>query len=212
MNQLYKTSVSRCIYVVDYLNLISDFREVKYKEKNIEWKSVKHAYKEEDTNDFFKLFFTKYIDYVNIDKNSRFIFIMKKINSYDDILDSILKKYNMYNMQFVIIQDKYTELIVDKNKDDYLCQYYLYNLRKLSQTKCILISNDKYRDRNKYIEKFDFDINIIMLEYNKYITKDPFQLKINIKKSLQIKNQIINRKCIPKHKLKNIMIQTFQKN
>lgn len=204
MNQLYKSSkLKNVTYIIDYLNLISDFREVKYKEKNIEWKSVKHAFKEQDTNDFFKIFFTNYINYVNIDKNSKFLFIMKKIYNYDYILMNILKDYQMYNIQFIIIKDKYNELIIDKNKDDYLCQYYLYKFKKM--TNCILISNDKYRDRNEYIEKFDFDINIIVLEYNK---RNFFQIKTNKQNANQIKNQIINRKCIPKHKLKFVMNQT----
>ena len=77
-------------YIIDFLNIFSDYREIVYKKQNIDFHSVKHNNKEKDTYNFFGLFFTKYIQKVNIKKGSIFIFIMKKINNYDEILNNIL--------------------------------------------------------------------------------------------------------------------------
>ena len=51
------------IYICDYLNIFSDFREIKYKKLNIDFHTVKHMNKERDTYEFFELFFKKYIKY-----------------------------------------------------------------------------------------------------------------------------------------------------
>ena len=171
-NLLYKTSLMKninntikskpTVYIVDFLNIFSDFREIKYKKDNIDFHSVKHSNKEQDTYDFFKLFFTKYIDYVHIDKSSMFYFVMKKLNDYEVILDNIMKTHYNFNMKFIIIEDKYENDILDKNKDDFLCQYFFYILQK--NNKCILISNDKYRDKKNYIKLFNFDIFIRVIK------------------------------------------------
>ena len=146
------------VYIVDFLNIFSDFREIKYKKQNVDFHSVKHSNKEQDTYDFFKLFFSKYIDYVNIDKTSQFYFVMKKLNDYETILDNIMRTHYDFNMKFIIIEDKFNNNILDKNKDDFLCQYFFYILQKNNQ--CVLISNDKYRDKRSYIKLFNFDIFI----------------------------------------------------
>jgi hypothetical protein len=125
------------VYIVDFLNIFSDFREIKYKKQNVDFHSVKHSNKEQDTYDFFKLFFSKYIDYVNIDKSSQFYFVMKKLNDYETILDNIMRTHE-FNMKFIIIEDKFNNDILDKNKDDFLCQYFFYILQK--NNRCILIS------------------------------------------------------------------------
>lgn len=160
------------VYIVDFLNIFSDFREIKYKKQNVDFHSVKHSNKEQDTYDFFKLFFSKYIDYVNIDKSSQFYFVMKKLNDYETILDNIMRTHE-FNMKFIIIEDKFNNDILDKNKDDFLCQYFFYILQK--NNRCILISNDKYRDKKSYIKLFNFDIYIRVINYDK--------LKKNLEKS-----------------------------
>ena len=81
------------VYVIDFLNIFSDFREIKYKMSNIDFHEVKHTNKEKDSYDFFNIFFTKYIEYTGISKLSNFIFVLKKISNYDNILYSVLELY-----------------------------------------------------------------------------------------------------------------------
>ena len=194
------------IYIVDFLNIFSDFREIKYKKDNIDFHSVKHIHKKQDTLDFFKLFFTRYIDYVQIDKSSTFLFVMKKLNEFECILDTVIKQNHQFNIQFFIIEDKYDNSILDKNKDDFLCQYVFHTMQKNND--CILISNDKYRDRQSYIKLFNFDISIKLISWNKSlgnIVKTSLVCKVNN----QISNLLISKKytrcTIPKNKLRIIL-------
>jgi len=215
-NLLYKTSLMKnmnntikskpTVYIVDFLNIFSDFREIKYKKDNIDFHSVKHSNKEQDTYDFFKLFFTKYIDYVHIDKSSMFYFVMKKLNDYEVILDNIMKTHYNFNMKFIIIEDKYENDILDKNKDDFLCQYFFYILQK--NNKCILISNDKYRDKKNYIKLFNFDIFIRVINYNRKTNNlEKSTLKIHLTDTIgdNILLQKYTRCTIPKRDLNLIL-------
>ena len=203
----YKEKViDQKVYIVDFLNIFSDFREIKYKKYDIDFHSVKHCNKEQDTYDFFNLFFTKYIEYVKIDKSSQFYFVMKKLNNYDNTLDNIIKMHKIFNIKFIIIEDKYNNDILDKNKDDFLCQYFFYILHKTNN--CILISNDKYRDKKDYVKLFNFDIFIKVVNYNrKSDTLDKTILKIHITDT--ISNDILLQKytrcTIPKRDLDNIL-------
>ena len=165
------------IYIIDFFNIFSDFREIKYKKNNIDFHSVKHNNKLRDTEEFFTLFFTKYINYVKIPYGSKFIFIMKKLYEYQPILENILARYKSFDIKLMIIEDKYDDHILDKNKDDFLCQYIFYVMQQKSN--CILISNDKYRDRQNYIKLFTFDILIQTMQWNKLsncIEKNTFKL------------------------------------
>ena len=87
MNSIAKNLKNPTIYIIDFFNIFSDFREIKYKRQNIDFHSVKHVTKNQDTCDFFKLFFTRYIAYTGIKPNSKFYFIMKGLNDYDVVLD-----------------------------------------------------------------------------------------------------------------------------
>lgn len=201
-----KTTNSLPIYICDFLNLWSDYREIKYKKNHIDFHSVKHHNKEKDTEDFFDLFFTKYIQFVNINKKSKFIFVMKKLNEYEEVLDAIVQKHRDFDITLMIIEEKYTDTLVDKNKDDFLCQYIFYNMAKTQN--CVLISNDKYRDRQTYIKFFTFDMVIRTITWNKgrnMLEKAHVTFKVN--KSLL--NYLIHQKCtrctIPKHKLDKIL-------
>lgn len=190
------------IYICDYLNLISDFREIKYKKQNVDFHSVKHENKIKDTEDFFDLFFTKYIQYVNIDRGSKFILVMKKLNGYDATLESILKKYRDLDIDLIIIEDKYTNNVVDKNKDDFLCQYIFYILQRTNN--CMMISNDKYRDREFYINLFNFDMFITSVRVNKttnLIERSSKNFEINKELAKYLVSQKCTRCTIPKHKL-----------
>lgn len=194
------------VYIVDFLNIFSDFREIKYKRENIDFHVIKHTNKIKDTYDFFKLFFTKYIDHVNIDKNSQFYFVMKKLNNLEVVLNNIIKSYNTFNIKFIIIQDQYNNVILDKNKDDFLCQYFFYILSK--NNNCTLISNDKYRDRQTYIKLFNFDIYLQVITLNKTTqTMEKSSLKIELTQKINDKiiSQKYNRCTIPKQKLNNIL-------
>lgn len=194
------------IYVADYLNLFSDFREMKYKKENVDFHQVKHYNKEKDTIEFFELFFTKYIKYVNINKNSNFIFVMKKITNYDEILYKILETYNDINIRFIIIESKYENITLDKNKDDFLCQYIFKFL--VTNNDCILISNDKYRDRDAYIKIFqDSNLNsikVIQTRENEIIIEN-LELKFDKIICNSLLNQKYKRSVIPKNKLNNIL-------
>ena len=174
------------------------------KKKNIDFHSVKHNNKENDTYNFFRLFFTKYIEKVNIEKCSVFIFIMKKINNYDDILNNILNSYNDFKIKFILIEDEYNNKTIDKNKDDFLCQYIFFFLFK-NYKNCILISNDKYRDKLEYIKLFNFNINLtIMKKYNDSIKNFSFSINKKILQLMEKRNPF--RQAISKHKLDTILI------
>ena len=196
---------NRKTYIIDFLNIFSDFREIKYLKKNIDFHSVKHIHKQEDLLDFFDLFFTKYISYTKIEAYSEFIFIMKKLHIFTP-LKNILVKYTNFNTKFVIIEDQYDNVIIDKNKDDFLCQYY-YNILKLQNKNVFVITNDKYRDRNLYIKLFNFDINIssMWLQKNKVVTEYS-RLKTNtsLQEALQ-KSSLLHRCSIPKKHLRLIL-------
>lgn len=199
--------ISPNIYVADYLNLFSDFREMKYKKENVDFHQVKHYNKEKDTIEFFELFFTKYIKYVNINKNSNFIFVMKKITNYDEILYKILESYSDINIRFIIIESKYENITLDKNKDDFLCQY-LFNFLVKNNDNCILISNDKYRDRDAYIKIFqDSNLNSIKViqKHENLLKIENLELKFDISICNSLLNQKYKRTVIPKNKLNNIL-------
>lgn len=197
---------SKKIYIVDFLNIFSDFREIKYKRENIDFHLVKHTNKIKDTYDFFKLFFTKYIDYVKINRSSQFYFVMKKLNKFEIILYNIIKSYSNFNIKFIIIEDQFSNEILDKNKDDFLCQYFFYILSKNND--CTLISNDKYRDRQQYIKLFNFDISLQVMTLNKKTQSiEKSSLKIELTKTISenIISQKYNRCTIPKQKLNIIL-------
>lgn len=194
------------VYIVDFLNIFSDFREIKYKKQNVDFHSVKHSNKEQDTYDFFKLFFSRYIDYVKIDRSSQFYFVMKKLNDYETILDNIMRTHDEFNMKFIIIEDKYNNLILDKNKDDFLCQYFFYVLQK--NNRCILISNDKYRDKRSYIKLFNFDIFIRVVNYNsktKNLEKSTLKIRLTDSIGDHLILQKYTRCTIPKRDLNLIL-------
>lgn len=196
------------IYIVDFLNIFSDFREIKYKMSNVDFHSVKHINKEKDTLDFFKIFFTKYLSYTGIKKDGNFLFVMKKITNYDHVLYKVLELYAEFNIRFIIIESKYDSDILDKNKDDFLCQY-IFSYLISNNDNCILISNDKYRDREIYVKEFSNNsstyIRVVKKTENNLI--ESALLNIDIEKILcnRILTQICKRCTIPKNKLRNIL-------
>ena len=201
------------VCVIDHLNVWSDFREIKYKKKNIDFHDTKYENIEEDTLDFFKLFFEKYIVHLNIDKNNNFIFVMKKLLNYNNILYKILDIYKHINIRFIIIESKFSNDILDKNKDDFLCQYIFKFL--MTNNDCILISNDKYRDKKNYVNKFqnlsensefDFLKIKIITKTNMNIENSQLKLKFNstICNTILDSSIHMNRLVIPKNELNNI--------
>ena len=199
----YINRIRQRIYIVDYFNVYSDYREIKYKRMNIDFHRVKHANKELDTRNFFDIFFTRYIDHAGINKQSRFIFVMKKLNDYQHVLENIVYKHRNFNLQLAVIEDKYKKDIVDKNKDDFVCQYLFSYFQKNND--CILISNDKYRDNQHYINMFNFDIRLSIFKYDHNtlsIIKDNAYLEISKKVDI---NQHFTRTVIPKNKIHLIL-------
>jgi len=196
------------IYIVDFLNIFSDFREIKYKKLNINFHEVKHINKEKDTFDFFELFFTNYINYTGISRDSNFIFILKKLTNYDIILYNILEKYKDLNIRFIIIESKYDIDILDKNKDDFLCQY-IFSYLISNNDNCILISNDKYRDRKNYVTQFINNKCTASIRVVKILNNLIENATLDLDIEQIICNNILTQKCkrcmIPKHKLKNIL-------
>jgi hypothetical protein len=193
---------SNKVYIVDFLNIFSDFREVVYKSKSIDFHKVKDLNKEEDTINFFKFFFTKYSEFAKIDiKNSQFIFILKKIINYSSILEKILQDYSV-NIKFLIINTKSNQQIIDKNKDDFLCQYLMcYFIQHHKNS--ILISNDLYRDRSRYIDQFHnicLDINILT-KSNHNIYSKHIKLIIHHDICNLMISKTYSRCSIQKHKL-----------
>jgi hypothetical protein len=196
------------IYIVDFLNIFSDFREIKYKMSNIDFHSVKHVNKEKDTLDFFKIFFTKYISYTGIKSDGNFLFVMKKITNYDNVLYKVLELYQEFNIRFIIIESKYELDVLDKNKDDFLCQY-IFSYLISSNDNCILISNDKYRDREIYVKEFSNNsstfIRVVKKTDNNLIESALLNIDIETILCNKILTQICKRCTIPKNKLRNIL-------
>jgi hypothetical protein len=196
------------IYIVDFLNIFSDFREIKYKMSNVDFHSVKHVNKEKDTLDFFKIFFTKYISYTGIKSDGNFLFVMKKITNYDNVLYKVLELYQEFNIRFIIIESKYELDILDKNKDDFLCQY-IFSYLISSNDNCILISNDKYRDREIYVKEFSNNsstfIRVVKKTDNNLIESALLNIDIETILCNKILTQICKRCTIPKNKLRNIL-------
>lgn len=190
------------IYVIDHLNVFSDFREIKYKRENIDFHSIKHINKVEDTFAFFDLFFTRYISYTKIDINSSFIFVLKKISNYEKTLVRILEKYPSIDMRFIIIETKYDQVLLDKNKDDFLCQYIFCFLMEYNDN-CVLISNDKYRDLDSYKDKFDNACIRVMKMTRGVIATSV--MKININDKLVSHTKRYKRCTIPKNKIQLIL-------
>ena len=191
-------------YIIDFLNIFSDYREIIYKKKNIDFHSVKHNNKEQDTIGFFKLFFTKYIDKVSIDKKSVFIFVLKKINNYDNVLYNVLNLHNTFKIKFILIEDEYENKLIDKNKDDFMCQYIFFLLFKNFKN-CILISNDKYRDKKEYIKLFNFNINLKVINKGSDVNGSSVSFSINKNIVYLMENNKCIRCTIPKHKLNQII-------
>ena len=126
---------------------------------------------------------------------------MKKIGNYDDILNSILSMYSEFRIRFIIIENEYSNYLLNKNKDDFLCQYIFFNLFSNYQNS-ILISNDKYRDKMNYIELFKDSIVNLKIKSN---TNEFINSEMNLKLKDTILNLMKNKKCnrcnIPKNRL-----------
>lgn len=187
------------VYIVDFLNVFSDYREIKYKKKNIDFHTVKHENKLKDTREFFELFFTRYIDFMHIDKTSKFIFVMKKLNEYEHLLEEIVELYQQFDMKLMIIENKYTDNVMDKSKDDFLCQYIFQTMQRRHNV--TLISNDKYRDRQSYINLFTLDILLRTISWNKGVQNESITLQVSEQLSKRLAAQKCTRCTIPKRKL-----------
>jgi hypothetical protein len=193
-------------YICDFLNIFSDFREMKYKQYNINFHQIKDFNIIPDTLEFFNFFFTKFIKRAKIETdNNIFIFIVKKIKHYNDnVFENILSLYDSISIHFYIIQSKYNDTLLDKNKDDFLCQYVYHNYNK--QYNCILISNDLYRDNSTYISYFltfsYLKINHVYYTNNILNKKDIY---FNLNQNTQLYQNVINRQSIPKIQLPELI-------
>jgi hypothetical protein len=120
-----------------------------------------------------------------------------------------LELYKDLNIRFIIIESKYNVDVLDKNKDDFLCQY-IFSYLISNNDDCILISNDKYRDREIYVKQFETNYTQTFIRVIKRKNHDLIEnavLQLDIEKI--ICHNILKQKCkrctIPKNKLKNIL-------
>jgi hypothetical protein len=185
------------VYIIDFLNVFSDYREILYKRSNIDFHKVKHSRKYQDTLSFFDLFFSKYIKFANIDIQGQFIVVMKKLNDYYPIICTVLHRFSDYDIKFVVINNQFNDTILDKNKDDYLCQYFFRSFEQFNP-KCVLISNDNYKDRDQYIYAMNFPLQLSVIDM-KYTIELNFESSRNIMDKLH--KNIQTRCCIPKRNL-----------
>jgi hypothetical protein len=203
LNKKVAKSTSNKVYIIDFLNIFSDYREMKYLKTNVDFHKVKHNNIEKDTYEFFEMFFGIYIKTLNISKNGRFIFILKSIPEYEILLPKIMEKYIKMDIRFITVMNKMKEVNMDKNKDDFVCQYFYHLLSCDNTLECILVSNDLYRDRLTYIKKYinlELDITVLRIT-NKKINKTESKMTINHDLANKTKDPIQVRNNIPKFEL-----------
>lgn len=202
-------TMNTTVCIVDFLNVFSDYREILYKQKNIDFHSVKHTNREDDTRTFFKMFFGKYIHEVNIPQNSIFIFITKKLNQFQNIFEEALLTYTDIDVRFLVIENKFNDDILDKNKDDFVCQYMFHLFAHAGD--CVLVSNDKYRDKNQYVQMFDkINTQIVFKQHKLCKTDNKVVSTVFLFKMIKMINQKIlcqacKRNSIPKAKLGSVI-------
>jgi hypothetical protein len=138
------------VYVIDFLNVFSDYRELKYKIMGVDFHKVKYTTLQEDTVEFFNFFFTKYTTRQKLCISSSFIFVMKKLVNYDVVLRGILEDLKHIDIKFVVVTNRYKNKVIDDNKDDFMCQYFL----SMYGSSSYLISNDLYRNKGEYLNMF----------------------------------------------------------
>lgn len=209
--KLKKTAVqvSKNVYIIDFLNIFSDFREMKYLKENVDFHDIKHNTLEKDTFDFFDMFFNIYLPTINVRHNNRFIFVLKNLDQYYNILTKVLNKYIEIDMRFITIENTFNDNNIDKSKDDFLCQYFYFFLSKNPELKCHLISTDLYRDRFSYIKDFknqNMDLGIFYISPSMDIKNEHTDLQVNDQflLDLMIKGNY-RRFNIPKYTLLNLL-------
>jgi hypothetical protein len=187
-------------YIIDYFNIFSDYREIYYKKHGIDFHSVKHKNLEKDTFCFFDIFFSSYSENIGLDMSRQFVFVVKKLHKYTHILEQILQKYRHLDIKFLLVPDRIQDKVVEKNKDDFVCQYMICLYGKDS----VLISNDKYADTPNYIQSFMtqkmINIQVLVLVNDVVRTQIvPFIISCVYAKEILEKN--FKRCAIPKQKL-----------
>lgn len=183
--------VMKNIYIVDFLNIFSDFREMKYNLYNMDWRDFMYSKFETDLNIFFKWFFNYYVKELKLHDDYEYIFIMKNVG-FTNLFKTLIKEYP--NISFMYME-KHAEPIIEKNKDDFLCNYF-YAFYKIQGHNIQLISNDKYKDLENYYQIFrdkTFDIKIIK-NSQKYSIKLHIHSIIIEKMLKKIEKNAINKK------------------
>lgn len=199
-SQTPKTKKPR-VNVIDFLNVFSDYREMKYLKMNVDFHKIKHDALIADTFYFFEMFFGLYIEKIGSSKDDDFVFIMKNMVDYDVILPQVMDKFSDFKIKFVTVTDEFDDVSLQKSKDDFLCQYFYSFLNKDPSIECILVSNDLYRDKREYLYRYT-SINIDMIKLN-----DKKNIKLDINKELLplIMKGYFKRKSIPKYELLNYL-------
>lgn len=197
----FNQRMSNEVVIVDFFNIFSDFREIKYQKLNINFHDIKYQTMHNDLYEFFQMFFDKYVTHVGVDMSSTFIFVMKRLYNFDDALKTIVKLYSCIDIHLAVLPDKYFNVLIDKNKDDFLCQY-LYITLKPQYSKIHLVSNDKYRDKHNYIRLFNFDLNVVL--FNSHQIKK-MEVDIYHQSVTSMLTEKIKTTSIPKRQLANLI-------
>lgn len=196
-------------YIIDFLNVFSDYREIIYKFENKDFHKFKETNLKIDLFNYFEFFTSKFIPYLKLNNKTKphFIFIVKSIKGIENHFIEILQKYKDKNfkLEFYIITSFLNSQIIDKNKDDVLVQF----LHK-SQPKSIIISNDKYKDTTNYIDLFNkMPLVCKVLEYN---NKNDGSFSYNKRFVIDnVKNLEIKTICVKKKELKLFFLKRAQK-
>lgn len=184
----------RKTFIIDFFNVFSDYRETLYSKTGVDFHKVKYDNLEKDTLGFFDLFFMDYISLVKIPIDSDFIFVIKRIYNYDEILVNVLMKYNKISIKFILVNDRYNNLLIDQNKDDYLCQYLL-----TIYSNSVLVSNDRYRNKRDYTGLF-FDLGRINVQILEMDVNDVTFYIIDLSTTKKINSINFDRVSVPKCK------------
>jgi hypothetical protein len=190
-------------YIIDFLNVFSDYREMLYKKQKLDFHTFKDANLQTDLENYFVFFTEKFIEKLHLKTDAKFIFIIKKIPLIESFLPKLLKTYSNFNFEFLIIYSKLNNQLFDKNKDDVLCKF-LYNYIP----KSIVITNDLYSDMKNYIYVFD-KVSIVFVIYKNFNGEEHKSTYSKVRNVVTIdKKQIkqnFERKCLSKKYIQKLI-------
>jgi hypothetical protein len=128
---------------------------------------------------------------------------MKKLYDQSEVMKKVLSDYKEIDIQLFVITHRYPDKLIEKSKDDFMCQYLL-----TIYPNSVLISTDNYTDASCYYDNFVLLENI-KIQLMQFSTNGVLFLDTNfiINKGLvkQIKKHVIIRRRIQKQNLSSII-------